>query len=64
MTEKNRVELSLNVKAPIFNEVDAFDKPVNLKDYKDKKVFIAFFRHAGCPFCNLRMHYLQKNTQS
>lgn len=63
MTEKKRIELSLNVKAPIFNEKDAFDRPINLEDYKGKKVFIAFFRHAGCPFCNLRVHYLQKKHQ-
>jgi len=23
-------------------------------------MFIGFFRHAGCPFCNLRVHALQK----
>lgn len=60
MPDKNRIELKLNVKAPIFNEVDAYDRPVNLEEYRGKKVFLAFFRHAGCPFCNLRVHYLQK----
>lgn len=63
MSKKERIELDLNVKAPIFNEVDAFDRPVNLEEYRGKKVFVAFFRHAGCPFCNLRVHYLQKRHE-
>lgn len=33
---------------------------INLDDYRDKKVFIGFFRHAGCPFCNIRVHTLTK----
>ncbi len=33
---------------------------IDLNEYKDKKVMIAFFRHAGCPFCNLRVHNLIK----
>lgn len=33
---------------------------IDLNTYKDKKVFIGFFRHAGCPFCNLRVHALTK----
>lgn len=33
---------------------------IDLNDYKNKKVLIGFFRHAGCPFCNLRVHTLTK----
>ncbi|MBX2843001.1 MAG: AhpC/TSA family protein [Flammeovirgaceae bacterium] len=59
----NRVTLDLNVSAPIFNLKDVFGRSINLEDYKGKKVFIAFFRHAGCPFCNLRVHFLQKKHE-
>lgn len=56
----SRVLLELNVTAPDFELVDIFGRNIKLQDYKGKKVFIGFFRHAGCPFCNLRIHFLQK----
>lgn len=46
--------------APLFNREDIFGRQINLEDYKDKKLLIGFFRHAGCPFCNLRVHALTK----
>jgi peroxiredoxin len=52
--------VELNVAAPAFNLTDIFDRSIDLKSYKGKKVFIGFFRHAGCPFCNLRVHNLMK----
>lgn len=52
--------LELNVSAPQFSLTDIFGRPTNLADYRGKKVFIGFFRHAGCPFCNLRVHSLVK----
>jgi len=53
-----------NIPAPVFNEKDIYGRQINLEDYKDRKVLIAFFRHAGCPFCNLRVHYLSKAHES
>ncbi len=52
--------LTLNAPAPVFSLEDVFGRLVDLKEYKGKKVLIAFFRHAGCPFCNVRVHNLQK----
>ncbi|MDW7692424.1 redoxin domain-containing protein [Flammeovirgaceae bacterium SG7u.111] len=52
--------VQLNVSAPKFKLQDIFDREIDLESYRGKKVFIAFFRHAGCPFCNLRVHRLQK----
>lgn len=52
--------LERNVIAPIFRLKDVFGRIIDLESYKDKKVLIAFFRHAGCPFCNLRVHSLTK----
>lgn len=57
---ESRIVLDINVTAPVFNLIDIFGSRVNLAEYKGKRVFIAFFRHAGCPFCNLRVHVLQK----
>jgi len=59
-TSSERITLDLNVSAPAFNLTDVFGRQINLQDYQGKKVFIGFFRHAGCPFCNLRVHFLQK----
>jgi len=47
-------------KAPVFKIKDVFGRIVDLNAYTDKKVLICFFRHAGCPFCNLRVHALSK----
>ena len=64
MPAPERITLDLNVTAPTFELKDIFGRMINLKNYKGKKVFIAFFRHAGCPFCNLRVHFLQKNYEN
>ena len=60
MDNTARVTLDINVGAPTFELKDIFGRMINLQDYKGKKVFLGFFRHAGCPFCNLRVHALQK----
>jgi peroxiredoxin len=57
---QGRITLDINAPAPIFKLIDIFDREINLTAYKGKKVLIAFFRHAGCPFCNTRVHNLQK----
>jgi peroxiredoxin len=44
--------------APAFTIKDVNGKEVNLSDYKGRKVLLTFFRNAGCPVCNLRMHEL------
>src|SRR5260221_11356182 len=54
------MRIQTDVKAPVFNVKDIFGRQINLEDYKDKRIFIGFFRHAGCPFCNIRVHHLSK----
>ncbi len=61
--KSERILLDLNVSAPSFELKDIFGKTVELKNYKGRKVLIAFFRHAGCPYCNLRVHFLQKKQE-
>ncbi len=55
--------LEVNTPAPNFSVTDIFGRKINLRDYRGKKVLIAFFRHAGCPFCNMRVHTLQSKEQ-
>jgi peroxiredoxin Q/BCP len=54
------MKLETNVVAPQFKLQDIFGRTIDLQQYTDKKVLIGFFRHAGCPFCNLRVHELTK----
>lgn len=54
------MKLESNLSAPVFRQKDIFGRMIDLTDYTDKKVFIGFFRHAGCPFCNIRVHALSK----
>ncbi len=54
------MKLEKDLIAPIFKLKDIYDRTIDLEEYRNKKVFIGFFRHAGCPFCNLRVHALTK----
>jgi thioredoxin-dependent peroxiredoxin len=54
------MRLTQNVIAPTFKLKDIFGRMIDMEEYKDKKVFLGFFRHAGCPFCNIRVHTLTK----
>lgn len=37
---------------------------IDLAELKDKKVLITFFRYAGCPICNYRVHELTEAFDS
>lgn len=52
--------LEKDIGAPVFCLKDVFGRMIDLNNYRDRKVLIGFFRHAGCPFCNLRVHSLTK----
>jgi peroxiredoxin len=54
-------KIDVNITAPIFKINDIYDRLIDLEAYRGKKVFLGFFRHAGCPFCNLRVHGLMKH---
>lgn len=53
-----------DVTAPVFALHDVYGRLIDLNTYRDKRVLIAFFRHAGCPFCNLRVHALSKEYEA
>lgn len=54
------MKLTTDLAAPAFSVKDIFGRLIDLNDYRNKKIFIGFFRHAGCPFCNIRVHALMK----
>ncbi|MFZ5971712.1 MAG: redoxin domain-containing protein [Bacteroidota bacterium] len=54
------MKLTTGLQAPLFRQKDVFGRDIDLNNYREKRILIAFFRHAGCPFCNLRVHFLTK----
>jgi thioredoxin-dependent peroxiredoxin len=54
------MKLQLDIPAPPFKLKDVFGRDIDLQNYSQKRLLVAFFRHAGCPFCNLRVHTLCK----
>ena len=54
------MRLEKDIVAPAFKLKDIYGRMIDLNDYQQKKVMIGFFRHAGCPFCNIRVHALTK----
>jgi peroxiredoxin Q/BCP len=48
--------------APNFAVNDVYGNLINLQQFRGKKVHLIFYRFAGCPFCNLRFHQINKLT--
>lgn len=49
--------------APDFNITDVYGKAIQLSSYQGRKVHLNFYRFAGCPFCNLRFHEIEKMAE-
>lgn len=54
------MKLQINSIAPDFSTTDIYGKEIQLNQLKGKKVLLSFFRNVACPFCNLRVHQLNK----
>jgi peroxiredoxin len=54
------MKVTENQQAPDFKTVDVFGRPVGISTFKGKKIYLSFYRNAGCPVCNLRYHQLEK----
>ena len=46
--------------APSFDVEDVFGKRHRLEDFRGSKLLLSFYRYAGCPLCNLRIHELSE----
>lgn len=49
--------------APLFDTDDVLGNPINLDNYKGKKVYVSFLRNVDCVFCNLQIHQLINNKE-
>jgi peroxiredoxin len=54
------MKLQIHSTAPDFSTTDIYGKAVQLSQLKGKKILLSFFRNVACPFCNLRVHQLNK----
>lgn len=57
MTMK-RTPFSHGDAAPDFGAVSLDGQQLALRDFRDRKLLLAFFRYGACPLCNLRMVFL------
>ncbi|MBC8112222.1 MAG: redoxin domain-containing protein [Verrucomicrobia bacterium] len=48
--------------APNFQMEDVLGKALELKQFKGKKIFMAFLRNTNCPLCNLHVFKLSKQA--
>lgn len=47
--------------APTFEARTHEGEPISLEQFKGKKVWLAFYRYASCPLCNLRVSEIIKD---
>lgn len=50
------MRLEAGTQAPTFTGETQKGEPISLESYRGKNVYLKFFRYAGCPNCNLRVH--------
>lgn len=55
--------LQVGAKAPAVERQAVMGQDIDLEDFQDQKVLLAFFRYAGCPVCNFRMHELMNEYE-
>lgn len=52
------MRLPPGARAPHFHRPSVTGEPVDLEDYRGRRLLLSFYRFSGCPFCNLRVHRL------
>lgn len=52
------MSLHTGMMAPDFTATVYRRDPVTLSTFRGRKLWLAFFRYAGCPLCNLRVHQM------
>lgn len=52
------MRLQVGMRAPSFDGVSWDGTSVRLADFAGRMLWLAFFRYASCPLCNLRVHDL------
>ncbi len=56
------MQLSKGKIAPDFTVKDIFGNDFKLSNLRGKRIYLAFHRNVGCPFCNVRLHKMMGNS--
>jgi peroxiredoxin Q/BCP len=56
------MRLAIGQPAPSFRATTWDGKPVSLADYQGQKLWLAFFRYASCPLCNVRVRAIYRRV--
>ncbi|MDX2136872.1 MAG: redoxin domain-containing protein [Chloroflexota bacterium] len=48
--------------APDFETTDIHGASIAVRDFRGRRLMLAFFRFAACPYCNLRVHELMSKA--
>ena len=57
------MRLAIGTPAPAFRGTTWDGQPVALSDYQGKKLWLAFFRYASCPLCNVRVRAIYRRVE-
>lgn len=49
--------------APDFQTQTVDGQPIRLADFAGQKLWLAFFRYASCPLCNMRVHRMRQRYE-
>jgi peroxiredoxin len=52
------MRVEIGARAPDFEARTWQGKELRLTDFRGQKLWLAFFRYASCPLCNLRVHHI------
>jgi len=57
------MKLSPGDSAPLIQRLDFEGQDFDTDQYKGRWLLLSFYRYASCPFCNLRIHQLDQETE-
>ena len=58
------MRLAIGQEAPSFDATTWQGAPFRLDDLRGERVWLAFFRYASCPLCNLRVRAMYRQTDA
>ena len=56
------MRLTVGQPAPSFIATTWDGRPVSLSDFEGQKLWLAFFRYAACPLCNVRVRAIYRRV--
>ena len=57
------MKLKQNIPVPELKGTDIYGHSFYMRDLRGNKIFLTLYRTAACPFCNIRVHEVQKRSE-